>query len=111
MARVLPPRIVVPKELVLRIFNHTYLPLVIGGQLRSEEVYRKTPDPKSGQPPGALSIVEHYWDTTRNVKVACAHYFWLPPHAASNGWRIGGKARVPDAKMVYWDGVLLIAES
>lgn len=95
---------------MLRIFNHSYLPLVMGGRLRTEEVYRKTPSPKSRQPPGTLSIVENYWDTSRNLKVACAHYFWLPGHAASNGWRIGGKARVPEAKMVYWDGILLIAE-
>jgi hypothetical protein len=60
------------------------------------------------QPAGTESIGAFYWDDSKALKVAYAHYFWLPP-APGLRWRIGGSG-VPHGKMVYWDGVVLYIE-
>jgi hypothetical protein len=103
-----PPTIAVERELVLRIFNHHYLPLVMSGQLREDVRDRGPASPASQQPPGTESIFEDYWDDDHGLIVASAHYFWLP-EAVDRRWRIGGSG-VPDPKRVYWHGVMLYVQ-
>jgi hypothetical protein len=100
-----PKKIQVPKELVDLIFNLNYLHLVMAGQLRAVEVYNRPAGLAYNQPPGTRSIVEDFWDDAIPRKVACVHHYWLPA-AQGRAWRIGG-CEVPEAKSVYWDGVML----
>jgi hypothetical protein len=81
---------------------------VISGELREVISYRRSAPRASNQPPGTESIGAEYYDRTGR-KVCYAHYYWLPATRAVNGWRIGGSG-VPEAKMVYWDGFLFVAE-
>lgn len=77
----------------------------MSGQLREVITDRGAASPASNQPPGTESIVAEYWDDAIPMKVAYAHYFWLPAQPGLR-WRIGGSG-VPDPKVVYWDGVVL----
>src|SRR2546427_6533732 len=103
MARI--PKIRAPKADIQRIFNEHYLPLVMSGQLHEEITYNEPAGQAQNQPPGTRSIGAWYRDAN-GVKVAWAHYYWLP---ASPGlkWRIGGSG-VPEGKTVFWNGVHLI---